>query len=310
MKLKIISYRDLDVKDEIFILWLKSFGFYASPAWLERFGKYEPALGDGPVGMCALLDGKLVGFVGVMQVPTRTKTGEIEMVGGIYGVATRPSISRKGIGRRLLEESEQWLRRQGIRLSFLTTSTAIVAYNWYAGIGYVRVATVDNYKHYYKVFRRRSGRRRTTLSEENGVDMRQVRDIFNWYVRNRCGFVIRSKDTLKAREMQGIFNRRLSLSVNGGYALLSRTSVAVRYCEILARTKKAYGELIRLAEPLANEAIVAIHPFDPVAQEMLRRRRYTEDSGNFDVLMVKSLDGTRFEDLYDDTFMIARIDWF
>lgn len=310
MKLEIVEYRDLRVQDDIFILWLKSFDFYASPAWLERFGKYEPALGNGPVGMCALLDGEFVGFVGIMQIPTRTKSGEIEMVGGIYGIATRPSVAHQGIGRKLLEESEKWLREHGCRVVFLTTSKSIVAHGWYASVGYTDVAAIDNYSYYYKLLKRHLTDHRQKVPKAYRLNMQQVRDTFEWFTQDRCGFVIRHKDGLKAREMQGIFDSKVSLSVDGGYALLLRNPVAIRFCEILAHTKKAYTDLMRMAESLANEAVVSIHPFDPVAAEMFLRRGYTEDAGAYGTLMIKSLDGTRFEDLYDDSFMIARIDWF
>ncbi|MFH2055534.1 MAG: GNAT family N-acetyltransferase [bacterium] len=310
MNLEIIPYRELDAKDDIFILWLKSFGFYGTPNWLERFGKLEPTLGEGPIGVCGLLDGKLVGFVGVMLIPTRTKTGERELVGGIYGIATRPAYGRQGIGRQLLEYAENWLREQGMRVVFLTTSRAIVAYRWYREVGYENVAVVDNYKYYYKLLSG-AGRRPTRATPSKyRLDDDVVRDLFEWYARDRCGFVLRPPTHLKAREFHKIFDRKLSLSLPDGYALLTEGLAGLRYCELLAKTKKTYRELIRLAEARTSEAAVAIHPFDPKAEAVLLERGYACDPVQFEPLMVKSLDGTRFENLYDDSFMIAKIDWF
>ena len=311
MKLDIITYRDLKVKDDIFILWLKSFGFNGTASWMEEYRHLEHWLGDGPIGMCGLLDGKLVGFVGIAEIPTRTKSGETEIVGGIHGIATRPGLRRQGIGRQLLDAAHEWLREQGHRLVFLTTSTSIVACEWYRKDGYEQVSAVDDYSYLYKVFDpARIAAKDRESDKQHRLDMNQPVELFEWFARNRCGFVDRTAKLLKARQGVGNFDRKLSLSVDNGYALLSSSLDCIRFCEILAKTKKAYRELIKLAEAKAGRAAVAIQPFDPKAVEVFRACGYTDDPGSFAILMVKSLDGTSFDDLYDDSFMISRIDWF
>ena len=94
--MEIVTYGGLESKEDIFILLMKSFGSAGTPAWFDKFSKYERRICDGPVGMCGLLKGKMVGFVGIMNIPTLTRHGEIENVGGIYAVAVRPALARRG----------------------------------------------------------------------------------------------------------------------------------------------------------------------------------------------------------------------
>jgi len=307
----IIPYSDLKIKDDFFILMLKSFGWPGSAGWLANFKKYETRIGNVPVGMCGLIDGKLVGFVGIMTIPTRTRHGEIENVGGIYAVVVRPSYMRQGIGRKLLDASENYMRQQGMKLSFLTTSRSIVAFQWYCDVGYEVVETVDDYPYMYKILASPpSVIKKKRNVKKNKLDVKKVQDLFDWYNSKHCGFVIRNLKELKSREMTDVFSSKLSIMVDGGYALLKSGCEAIQYKEILARNQKTYRELIKLAEAKAKYASAAIYPFDPKAQKAFLKARYRTDYGNYSVLMYKQLAGTKFTDLYDDSFMISELDWF
>jgi len=299
--MEIITYRELEKKEDIFLLMLKSFWMPVTARWFQEFIKYETRIGDGPIGMCGIDKGKLVGFVGMMNIPTRTKRGDIENVGGIYMVAVRPTCMRQGIGKKLLDTAEEYMRKQGTRLVFLTTSRSIVAYKWYRKIGYEDVIEVDQLPHMYK---------KPTTPKEHRINIKKVQELFDIYSQDRCGFVIRTTTDMKAREMEGVYNKKISIAVDGGYALLRTSLDTVQFKEILARTKTAYKKLIRLAEPKAKYASVAIYPFDPVAQQTFEKAGYLRDLGSYGVLMCKPLDGTSFYDLYDDSFLLSRIDWF
>lgn len=309
--MKIITYRELENKEDIFLLMLKSFWAPMSARWFDKFRKYETRIGDGPVGMCGIEKGKLVGFVGMMNIPTRTKKGEIENVGGIYAVAVRPSCMRRGIGRKLLDAAEDYMRNQGTRLSFLTTSRSIVAYKWYCNIGYKDVAEVDRLPHMYKYFKpSHKPDKKPNTPKEYRLDNKKAQKLFEIYSQNHCGFVIRTMTDLKAREMDNVYDKKISLAVDGGYALLRISLGTVQFKEILARTQKAYKKMIKLAEAKAKYASVAIYPFDPVAQKIFEKAGYGRDMGSYGILMCKSLDGTKYYDLYDKSFLFSRIDWF
>jgi len=243
-----------------------------------------------------------------MEIPTRTKDGEIEIIGGIHTIATRPSVSKKGIARKLLEEAEGHFRSRGIRLSFLTTARSIVAYKWYCNVGYEDVAVVDRYPYMYKVFTKpQKPLKRDKMIK---LDYKIVSSVFESYVEDKCGFVIREGSHYKSLEFLGAVDRKLSISVENGYAMLRNSCDTVRIGEILAKTKKAYRLLIRHIESMAKYGVMAVHPYDPAAQTLFRERKYREDPYDYDLLMVKSLADVRFDDLYDDTFMLSRIDWF
>ncbi len=309
--MEIITYRELEKKEDILLLMLKSFWMPITAPWFQEFMKYETRIGDGPVGMCGIDKGRLVGFVGMMNIPTRTKQGEIENVGGIYMVAVRPSCMRQGIGKKLLEAAEGHMRKQGTRLSFLTTSRSIVAYKWYRKIGYEDVIEVDQLPHMYKYFApSHKADKKPTTPKEHRIDIKRVQELFDHHNQDRCGFVIRTTTDMKAREMEGVYNKKISIAVDGGYALLRSSFDTVQFMEILARTQNAYKKLIKLAEAKAKYASVVIYPFDPVARQTFEKAGYSYDLGSYGVLMCKALDGTSFYDLYDESFLLSRIDWF
>lgn len=309
--MEIVTYRDLDIKDDIFLLWLKSFGWPGTAEWFEKFRKLNSRIGDGPAGMCGLEKGRLVGFVGIMSIPTRTSSGDIENVGGIYAIAVRPDSARRGIGRRLLEASEDYLRREGKLLVFLTTSRSIVAYQWYYGIGYKEVENVNNVPYMYKYLKPSKVKdKKAAKKDKLKLDFNVVQEIWDRYTRNRCGFVFRDLDYLKAKELAGDFVKKESFSIDNGYVLARRGFETVQLIEILARTQKSYSQLIRIAENRARYAVIAYRPFDPAALKSFDRAGYRADMGSFGVLMCKQFGETSFADLYDDSFMISRADWF
>jgi predicted acetyltransferase len=221
-----------------------------------------------------------------------------------------PNYRRRGIGKKLLEVSEDWMRDKGMRLSFLTTSPALVAYQWYVDVGYEIVDLVSDYPTMHKTFSAPAGKVSAAMKAEKRFDSKASLALFDWFNKDRCGFVIRNAQDLKRQQKQGIYERKLSCSVEGGYALLSNRQGCIRYAEMLARSKRAYSEMINLAESRARYGAVAIHPFDPKAQEVLAEKGYRCDYGNHDVLMVKRLGPDGFSDVYDDSFVISRIDWF
>ncbi|MCP4580407.1 MAG: GNAT family N-acetyltransferase [candidate division Zixibacteria bacterium] len=308
--MKIITYDKLKKRDDIFMLWLKSFGWAGAPAWLSNFARYDTRIGESPVGMCGIINDKIVGIVGIMTIPTRTKLGKTEEIGGIYGIATRPSYNRRGVGRQLLEASERYFKDRGMKFSFLTTERPIVAYKWYLKAGYSDVTTVDNYPFMYKVFSRPNPKPEKSTSREYRFDLKKAREIFDWYAKSHCGFTIRSAKLFKSHDMAGSFTKKISVMVDNGYALLQNNCDSILIKEIVAKTQKTYRALIRLAEKRAKYAVAAIHPFDPKARKALAAAGYQNDKGNYGTLMCKPLGKSRFSDYYDKNFMISKVDWF
>ncbi len=80
--MKVISYRELEPKDRFMLLMDQAFWWPLSPAQLERLINLDIRLKNSPVGFCAVENGTLAGYVGVMDIPTKTVSGTVETVGG------------------------------------------------------------------------------------------------------------------------------------------------------------------------------------------------------------------------------------
>ncbi len=311
MSLEIIPYPELKDRTDLYHLWAQSFSFLATPRWLEGWIKIEDWLQDTPIGFCGLLDGRLVGFVGVMEIPTRDRHGQVEIVGGVWAVATRPSCRRQGVGRRILEVAEAHFRERGLRFSFLTTSRAIVAHRWYQSVGYEDVTIVDGYSHLYKILMSRpvapAGR---PSAKAQRLDHRQIVANFARQWRNHCGFVYRTDRRLQVLERMGAYDPANSQVTPQGHLLASRQFGSSRVIEVLAGNKKTYGELIRSLERRTAAGVYLPFVSDPMAIEVLAKANYRRDQGSFDVLMAKPLAGANFDDVYDESFVISRCEFF
>lgn len=103
--MEITTYRELKSKDELFPLIEQSLWEVLNPIEFEETIKVDPRLRHSPVGYAAMKNGHILGFVGVMDVATRTLDGSQEKVGGIWDVATHPAHTRKGIATALMQKA-------------------------------------------------------------------------------------------------------------------------------------------------------------------------------------------------------------
>lgn len=129
MCLEIITYWDLKSKSDLLPLLEQAFGWPFNEREFSRFIKIDSRLRNGSVGFCGLEKGKVVSYVGVMDLATRTLGGTMERVGGIYGVATFPGYTRRGLSTALFNAAHEYFKEKGYRFSFLNTSPVLVAYS-------------------------------------------------------------------------------------------------------------------------------------------------------------------------------------
>lgn len=134
--MKILTYRDLKSKNDLLPLMDIAFRWPFNPRSFEDFVRIDPRLKNSPVGFCALENDSVIGFVGVLDLTTKTLDGNVEFVGGIYGVSTLPSHVRRGISTALMNMAHEHFREKGYRFSFLTTSRTIIAHAFYEKLGY------------------------------------------------------------------------------------------------------------------------------------------------------------------------------
>ncbi len=308
-KLEIVYYSDLKDKTDLLHLWAQSFVWLATPTLIDRWAKVGHSLKGTPIGTCGLIDGRLAGFVGMLELPTRNKNGDVELIGGIWAVATRPSMARQGIGRQLLEAAENHLRDRGIRLAMLMTSRAIVAYRWYASVGYQEVEIVNNYSHYYKVLRP-SARKAKKEQKVEAFDRVQCIANFTRFMQNRCGFVYRALERFDYMETVGNLSPSLSRTSEHGHVIASAQMGAAMVNEMIAEKQTHAREMIKWIEQQVENGAYYRYVFDPVVALALAKAGYRSDTGAFDVTMWKPLGDVGFEDVYDESFMVSRGEFF
>ena len=78
MQLKIVTYRELESKDSLLPLLDHAFRWPFNQRSFDQTAKIDPRLKNGPVGFCAVEDNRVVGYVGVMDLATRTLDGAVE----------------------------------------------------------------------------------------------------------------------------------------------------------------------------------------------------------------------------------------
>ena len=87
--------------------------------------------------LVAEIDGAVVGFA---AMNTALSPGRPRKIGVISGMAVAPQHQRRGIGRRLVESAEQWLRSEGASYIRVTTAShrAETAHRFYPALGYLQ----------------------------------------------------------------------------------------------------------------------------------------------------------------------------
>ncbi len=311
--MQIITYHELKDKTDLFLLWAKSFSWLCTPRQMDHWVKIDERLTGTPVGVCAIIDGNLAGFVGIMEIPTRNKHGEEELVGGIWAVCTRPAYARQGVGGHLLEAAEEHFRSKGIRLSMLTTARILISYRGYVSFGYREVEKVNNYAHFYRI-PRRSAKADLFPPGPKGKapkpDLEQIRRNFNCYALNHCGFVNRLSGALKEQQQMGYFDPRYTIARNDGHLLANSQMGSLSISEIVAFNGKTARELVQKAVSLSGAGLFVRYVFDPLVAATLEKMSFHRDPGSYGVLMAKPLAGASFEDVYDETFLWSCADFF
>ncbi len=302
----IVTYDHVPDKAQYMLLQFQGFQSASTPQRLEEWRQRDWRLKGGPVGFCAVENGQLLGFVGVMDIPHRTLQGEAT-VGGIWGVVTHPTLSRKGIATALMEAAHQYFRNQGHLFSFLTTYRSYVAYRLYIRLGYHDVQPVDRYPIAYAHTRPvpRSKVSPTTLP----TDQRdRLTSAFRRFTANRTGFVVRPPGFLNFAEWM---SSSTPLQVDGGYALVEQRYGVAVVNEIVAEDQEAFGLVLDAVASQSQRGAVDPLVSTPELAEAYRRRGYSLAHGRYWVLMAKPLHpNLTFHKTYGDAFYFSRIQSF
>jgi len=304
--MEIVTYRQLKPKDSFMLLMDQAFWWPLSPAHLEKLINLDIRLKNSPVGFCAVEDGKLAGFVGVMDIPTRTVSRNEETVGGIWCVATNPRFAKRGISKTLMDKAHQYFLEKKYHFSFLTTSRTIIAYAIYVKMGYVEVEKVNLYPEAYKVF----NEVKPELKSETGLDSAKIFNIYQESVRDKTGFVVRQNDFLAVSSERKRFDEKKSIQIENGYALVGGPREVSRIMELVSLDEQTYHKLLDQVESMTPNGVIDRMITDEKLLKIYKSRGYRIEEGDHGVVMVKKLGKFNFEEKYGDAFHIGMMDLF
>ncbi len=305
--MKIVTYKELEPKDDFMMLMDLAFWWPISPKTMEERINTDVRLKSGPVGFCAVEEGRLVGFVGVMDIPTKTVEGKVEIIGGIWAVATNPGFARQGICKTLMEAAHHYFRSQNYRFSFLCTGRTIIAYAFYRKLGYKEVDAVNQFKGAYKVLDKTESEGKNVSSALNS---KKIYQLYEKFVEDKTGFVVRQKDFVTMFAKRKRFDERKSIQKEKGYALLTESQNVTKVQDLVALDDSTYGELIEEIERFAKSGVINRSVANEGVLNIYKSKGYRVQNGDDGVLMVKNLTGAEIDAVYGESFYIGILDWF
>ncbi len=306
--MKILTYRELKVKDGLLPLMDQAFRWPFNPRRFEKFIRIDPRSKDSPVGFCAVENDKVVGYVGVLDLATRTLDGDVKYVGGIYGVATLPGYTQRGISTALMNKSHEYFKSKGYHFSFLNTSPTLIAYAFYRKLGY---SDVLEYSSVYKVLKKR-GKAKSSLEVISGkLDFDKILKIFREFSKGKTGFVVRDVAYMKMIKKAESLTARQFIVSDYGYVIFRKEKTGVWIRELVALNSKEAERLISYVEEMAKDLVYDRAVLDEQLLRVYASRGYTVQRRSHGVLMVKPLTtSVSFTETYGDNFYLSGLDTF
>lgn len=296
----------MEPKSGLLPLLEQAFGWPFSEREFNRSIKIDPRLKNGVVGFCALENGRVVSYVGAMDLATRTLDGAIEHAGGVYGVATLPGYTRQGFSTALFKATHEYFKGKGYQFSFLNTSPTIVAYSLYKKLGY---SDVYSYPSAYRIL----NTTKATLPKAKTLklDLNKVLAIYDKYVRNKVGLVIRDRAYLEMHAKDKRLTSKNTVCTDQGYVVFRKEQYSTRILELVAQNKAEAERLVKTIEHRARGVVFARAVFDKTLRQIYLSRGYTLLDEGHDVFMVKPLETkTSFKQVYGEDFFQTQLDHF
>ena len=286
----------------------QAFGWPFDPLEFDKNIKADPRLRDSGVGFCGVIEGKTVAYVGVMDLATRTADDKVERTGGIYGVATLPGHTRKGICTALLNRAHEHFKEKDYRFSFLTTSPTIVAHGLYKKLGYFDVTSFPGV---YKVKEKPNKQKTVKREKTSKLNLTRMLEIYREYVKSKTGFVARDETYMKMLAKTHEIAAKECIITEKGYVIFKKDKKQVRIRELVAHDKKEMNELVGIVEDKAQNVVYGRDVLDPTLREAYADRGFTVLNSGHGVLMVKELTShASFKEAYDNRFYMSALDHF
>ena len=307
--MKIVTWSELDRKEELIPLMTLAFGPAFDLKALEKIIRLDPRLNRTDIGLCATENDHVIGFVGLLEPNTRSIDGTVEPVGGIWGVSTLPSHTKKGVSTALMNEAHQHFRDKHYRFSFLTTRHTYIAYHLYLKFGYTDVMEFPSA---YKSFSKKRALKKKV--REAKTDWRRVLDIYNRFTADRTGFVVRDAGYFEMQQKLASIDyqcREKAMVGQKGYAFFGEAGKSLHIDELVPDSEDRSSDLIGEIESRAQGLIYDRIVLDEKLLAAYRLRGYMTQTKSHGLLMVKSLTkDTTFRETYSDRFYMTLLDSF
>jgi predicted acetyltransferase len=304
--MKIVTYRELEPKDEFMVLMEVAFWHPVAPSTFEKNINLDIRLKNGPVGFCAVENGRLVGFVGVMDIPTKTVEGTEEIAGGVHSVATNPRFAKRGICKILMDRAHHYFIEKKYNFSFLSTNRTIIAYALYKKMDYVEIEKVNRFPIAYKVL----ARHKEEKPPETKLNPEKIYQIYQKFAKDRTGFVSRQKDFVRLFSQMKRFDEKKSIQKENGYALLTEMRDTFKVQELVSLDNRTYEKLLEQVESFAPAGVLDRMVANEKLLEVYKVRDYSIQEEDHSVFMVKKLGDIEFQERYGENFHIGMLDLF
>jgi len=305
--MKIKTYRELKSKDELFPLIDQGLWEYFNPLEFEQDIEADPRLKHSSIGYAAVQKDFIIGFVGVMDMVTRSVDSTEVKVGGIWGVVTHPAHARKGVVTILMEKAHGYFREKDFQFSFLTSGRADIAHNFYKKLGYEEVLTFPSAYKIIKPTRKPVHPPRRKMKPNWNRILRVYRQV----TEDRTGLVIRSEEYIKMLERRKIIQPEKTIQTEKGYVLMKEDEGKVTIKEIIAPTKEETIRLMRKAEERALKTVVDRAVLSDKTLNAYKAEYYMTLSQSYGTLMAKPLTkSATFLETYDNKFYLTSVDLF
>jgi ribosomal protein S18 acetylase RimI-like enzyme len=286
----------------------QAFGWPFDPLEFEKTIKVDPRLRGSGIGFCAVIERKTAAYVGVMDLTTKTVDEKAERVGGIYGVATHPGYTRKGICTALLNRAHENFIERGYHFSFLTTNTTLVAHALYEKLGYFDVTSFPGV---YKVKEKANTHKTVKHEKASSLNFAKMLEIYREDVKSKTGFVARDESFIKMLFKTHEIADKECIMTEKGYVIFKKDKKQVRIRELVAHGKKEMNKLIRKVEDKAQNVVYGRDVLDLPLREAYEERGFTTLDSGHGVLMVKELTAdASFKETYGSRFYMSALDHF
>ncbi len=283
----ILTYDQID-DTQMSELTLACFNHAYSREHVARMVAADSRLPDWGGELYACENGKILGTVGLLYPRMKTSEGTIR-VGGIRNVCTRPSASRRGTARKLMEEAHRRMIDEGIPLSFLMTSRSLIAYDLYLKLSYRDV-------HVFPVAFKKVEPVKPKVEFIEDINAGYIRDLYTESIEGLNGLNVREEGFLKMASARGWpDNDNLRMAYEDdkpiGYVMYRKRRKQLDCGEVAAESTEKLMDILLTLEATADREYIVFYYINPKYYGLLRQLGYTISTDNWGRVMMKELTG-------------------